>query len=31
MGGTGTNGWGGTGGVSPGEFSQFCKDNPGAC
>ena len=20
-----------TGGVSPGEFSQFCKDNPGAC
>ena len=31
-GGTGTGtGSGGTGGVSPGEFSQFCKDNPGAC
>jgi hypothetical protein len=33
-GGTGTGtttGNGGTGGVSPGEFSQFCKDNPGAC
>jgi hypothetical protein len=21
----------GTGGASPGEFSQFCQDNPGAC
>ena len=27
----GTSTSGGTGGVSPGEFSQFCKDNPGAC
>jgi hypothetical protein len=22
---------GGTGGAAPGQFSQFCKDNPGAC
>jgi hypothetical protein len=22
---------GGTGGTSPGEFNQFCQDNPGAC
>ena|SRR5919197_5695540 len=29
-GGTSTSG-NGTGGVQPDEFSQFCKDNPGAC
>jgi len=26
-----TTGGAGTGGTSPGEFSQFCRDNPGAC
>jgi hypothetical protein len=36
-GGTGSGGTGqtttngGTGGAAPGEFSQFCQDNPGAC
>ena len=32
--GTGTTGngtSGNTGGTSPGEFSKFCQDNPGAC
>jgi hypothetical protein len=30
--GTGTStGTGSTGGAAPGEFSQFCQDNPGAC
>jgi hypothetical protein len=26
-----TTGTGTTGGASPGEFSKFCQDNPGAC
>jgi hypothetical protein len=26
-----STGGSGTGGTSPGEFSQFCRDNPGAC
>jgi hypothetical protein len=30
-GGTDTDGDSGTGGTSPGEFNQFCQDNPGAC
>jgi hypothetical protein len=34
-GGTGTSGQttttDGTGGAAPGEFNQFCQDNPGAC
>jgi hypothetical protein len=26
-----STGGSGTGGTSPGEFNQFCRDNPGAC
>jgi hypothetical protein len=26
-----STGGAGTGGTSPGEFNQFCRDNPGAC